>query len=192
MAQFAVVVISLFGIYRQLRAQASGNAIARLESLMTRWESRQMVLSRLVTAIELRDATEATRFSPAMNHTMGFLNDLNNLWLDGHIPAAEIDDNWGLAVLVWSQLLDPVVDSERRREGVSTLGAGTGSLYREMERRFRKRGVTLVIGPAERREYLDEAIRRGRAMLEFLDKLDSRWVPTADAVAAPAEPAVPA
>ena len=43
MAQFVLVALTLFGIYRQLRAQAAANTIARRDSLHNRFESKLMM-----------------------------------------------------------------------------------------------------------------------------------------------------
>jgi hypothetical protein len=54
MAQFVVVVVSLYGIYRQLRAQGAANALQRIESLQGLYESERMTYARLATALDLK------------------------------------------------------------------------------------------------------------------------------------------
>lgn len=54
LAQFIVVVVTLLAVYRQLQAQAAANAVARTDSLLNQFESKEMVLAQLQVAIQLR------------------------------------------------------------------------------------------------------------------------------------------
>ena len=53
-AQFVLVVATLFGIYRQLRAQGATNAFQRIELLEGRWTSLQMTYAKLEFALAVK------------------------------------------------------------------------------------------------------------------------------------------
>jgi hypothetical protein len=177
MAQFAAVVVTLVAIYRQLRAQGSSNALARLEALSSRYESRGMTLARLHTALCLRFDAEPTP-GRAMRQVDGFFTDLENLYDGGHITLAEIDYNWGSSMRVWRALMRDAMARERTLDGEAERPPGR--LLPRIEERARKRGDRpIVIDETNRSSWLDEAIRRTTDALQLLNEADDHTIPSA-------------
>jgi hypothetical protein len=168
MAQFVAVVVTLVAIYRQLRAQGSSNALARLEALSSRYESRSMTLARLHTALSLRFDAEPTA-TRAMRQVDGFFADLENLDDGGHITLVEVDYNWGSSMRVWRALMKDALARSRVIDGEAE--PRPGRLLRRIEERARKRGDRpIVIDDTNRGWWLDEAIRRTTDALQLLNE----------------------
>lgn len=117
MAQFVVVVVTLGGIYRQLRAQGAANALHRIESLQGRYTSERMEYTKLALALDLKCEAMSNRTRALASPLLNFFVDLGNLHEEGYISLVEIDQNWGRPILVWSALLTPVVERQRVIEG---------------------------------------------------------------------------
>ena len=113
MAQFVVVVITLGGIYRQLRAQGSANALHRIESLQGQFASERMDYIKLVLALDLKYQATSTRTFANARPILNFFVNLADLYENGYISMKEIVDNWGRPLQVWSALLSPVVERQR-------------------------------------------------------------------------------
>ena len=118
MAQFVVVVVTLVGIYRQLRAQGAANALHRMEALQGLYQSDRMEYTKLALALDLK-------YEPISDHTfamaralLNFFVDLDNLYDEGYITLKEIAEEWGRPLQVWSALLAPVVERQREIEGL--------------------------------------------------------------------------
>ncbi len=185
MAQFVAVVVTLLAIYRQLRAQGSSNALARLEALTSRYESRELTLARLHTALSLRFDAEPT-VTRAMRQVDGFFADLENLYDGGHITLTEIDYNWGSSMRVWRALMSDALARARVLEGEADRPAGR--LIPRIEERARKRGDRpIVIDDSNRTSWLDEAIVRTTDALQLLNEADDHTIPKAPTDPAAAE-----
>ena len=57
-AQFVVVIVTMIGLYRQLRQGNAGVAIARIETLQKTWDSRQMTHAKVRACLAMRYGDE--------------------------------------------------------------------------------------------------------------------------------------
>ena len=179
MAQFVVVVVTLVGIYRQLRAQGAANALHRMEALQGLFESARMEYTKLALALDLK-------YEPISDHTfamarplLNFFVDLNNLHDEGYITLKEIAVNWGRPVQVWSALLAPVVERQREIEGRSDV-YDLHELVEELRHWDANHRVPLVsLDRSELAGKLDFVIQQHTARM----RLDQAWksgvIPTA-------------
>jgi len=120
-AQFVVVVVSLLGIYRQLRSQGAANAVQRIETLEGEWSSPRMAHARLVLALHLKyDSDDRVGFFKA-RPVLDFIVNLGNLNDWGFLSLEEIDSTWGQAIPVWMALIGSVVDVARANDGRADL-----------------------------------------------------------------------
>lgn len=118
MAQFVVVVVSLFGIYRQLRSQGAANAVQRIESLEGEYKSPRMTYSRLQLALHLKyEPPDMAGYFKA-RLTLDFFVNLGNLNEAGYLSVEEIYDTWGRSVQIWAALTAPLADLARANEGL--------------------------------------------------------------------------
>jgi hypothetical protein len=178
MAQFIVVAVTLFGIYRQLHAQASANVLGRLEALGGRWESRLLVLARLRSAISLRYGEPQPGFTHDMSRIANFFTDLENLREEGHITMKEIDANWGTSIQVWMALLHARLVEQRAIDGDPGLFSGLDELAAILKtRRLARGGDALQIDAQSAPAWLDSAIAKNTAILELMHVAESDVIP---------------
>jgi hypothetical protein len=178
MAQFIVVVVTLFGIYRQLHAQASSNALGRLEALSRRWESRLLTLARVRSAVSLRYGERQPGMSKEMHGIANFFVDLANLHEEGHISIREIENNWGTNIQVWVALLHDSIQEAREIEGDPLFLNGLDDLAAQLHaRRLARGGQALQIDAASTPGWLDRAIAVNIAALELMHDAESDFIP---------------
>lgn len=190
-AQFVVVVISLVGIYRQLKSQGAANAIQRIETLEGEYSSSRMVYSRLVLAHHLRYEPPSLEGFMKARSTLDFFINLANLHEMGYLSLREIEATWGRSIQIWTALTAPLVEIARRNEGRDDLYDLSGLVAR-LRALDAKRGVApLVIDEEAANSLLDYSIAMHTADLRQEADYRSGIIPTRPDTA-PSEPLVPA
>lgn len=169
MLQFAVVALTLFAIYRQLRAQSSANALNAAASHMGIWESEGMVRLRLAA---LMHGTEKPSGVPhplvvvgnffetfAVLHTHGHIsaNDSWAMWsgpvqywwafANAYIPALTAAYGRKLAWGQWAKLAATMADIDRKQ----------GNPVDYSPESVRSRAQTLIPGLIQRLQIVNEA-----------------------------------
>jgi len=179
MASFVVVVISLVGIYRQLRAQGSANAVQRIEALQGVYDSERMAYSRLALALDLRYEERSLRTYEKARPLLDFFANLGELFEAGYLSVAEISNSWGRAIQIWGALLAPTVEHQRELEGVPDL-YDLSRLVTALHEFEAKRGTPrLRLDQPKLSELLDYAIETNTAMLRLEQEWKSGVIPTA-------------
>jgi hypothetical protein len=135
-----ILAVTFIAIYRQLHAQASANALGRLEALSRRWESRLLTLARVRSAMSLRYGERQPGMSKEMHGIANFFVDLANLHEEGHISIREIENNWGTSIQVWTALLHDSIQEEREIEGDPLFLSGRDDLAAQLHARRLARG----------------------------------------------------
>ena len=178
MASFVVVVVSLGGIYSQLRAQGSANAVQRIESLQGKYGSERMAYARLALALDLKYEERSGHTFEKARPLLDFFANLDDLHEAGYLSVAEIWNSWGRAIQVWTALLASTVEHQRELENAPELYDGSRLL--SAVRAFgAKRGTPPVsLDAATLSEYLDYAIESNAAMLRFEQEWKSGEIPT--------------
>ena len=148
-AQFVLVAVSLVGIYRQLKAQGSANAMQRLSTLHDRWNSERLVRVRLKLAIGLRHGG-GEAVAPLLGPVTDFFEDIALLEARGHVSRHEIWIDWNRTIEFWWTVLEP----EIRRQRVHYPG--------EFERfeRLTERMVELDRRSSQRNTFDPDTVRR--------------------------------
>jgi hypothetical protein len=178
MAQFFLVVVTLFGIYRQLRAQGAANALARIETLHRRYESREMNLAKVSIAVQLRQGRPLTSMLMRVDLVAGFFETLYELHRAGFMSIQEIDYRFGGGVQIWWRLLRPTIEQGRRDEADPELSIGLEKLNELVDRISRDRGAPRAwITEGSITELLDETIARTTDSLELANDVDLRAIP---------------
>lgn len=177
-AQFVVVVISLVGIYRQLKSQGAANAIQRIETLVGEYSSSRMIYSRLVLAHHLRYEPPSLEGFMKARSTLDFFIDLANLDEMGYLSLKEIEATWGRSIQVWTALTAPLVEIARRNEGRDDLYDLSGLVAR-LRALDAKRGIApLVIDEETGNSLLDYSITMHTADLKQEADYRSGIIPT--------------
>ena len=184
MAQFAVVTITLVGIYRQLRAQASANALQLRDSMDQQWESDRMLHSRLQVALAIRPQAEFDAIYPFLTGITQFFNDLEALREDGRITADWVRDNWGRTINFWWHILAPTIEQGRisHQPTGNTAFEALNRLMREMDIKEGDKPFEPSVEFINHR--LDAMIAQMTAHLRMEQEAASGLLPTVPAVAA--------
>jgi hypothetical protein len=188
MAQFVVVVITLGGIYRQLRSQGAANAVQRIESLQGHFSTERMDYLKLAVALDLKRGEATTATMAKARPILNFFANLEDLYAHGYIGIGEVVDNWGRPLEVWSALLKPVIERQRRLEGIAEI-YDFKRLLVPIHAEFRKRGISsLKLDAQEQAEWLEFIIDNHAANLRLHQEVRSGVIPAAPSASPPDTP----
>lgn len=177
MAQLVVVVVTLGGIYRQLRIQGATNAVQRIESLQGYFASERMDYLKLAVALDLKRGEATTATMAKARPILNFFANLEDLYSHGYVGIAEVADNWGRPLQVWSALLQPVIERQRRLEGIAEMYDFT-KLLGPIDEEFLKRGIaSLELNAPEQAEWIDFIIDAHTANLRLHQEVRSGVIP---------------
>ena len=108
MLQFVVVVVTLVGIYFQLRLAGSANAFAQLDTLMGEWQSERMARKRLSLLTAMRDGVPLDALPNHAATAIGnYWEKVGGLVAARHVWEALIKESFGDEVGFWYGLLTP-------------------------------------------------------------------------------------
>jgi hypothetical protein len=186
MASFIVVIASLGGIYRQLRAQGSANAVQRIESLQGQYDSERMAYARLALALDLKYEERSRHTFEKARPLLDFFANLDDLHEAGYLSVAEIWNSWGRSIQVWTALLASTVERQRELENAPELYDGSRLLSALLAFGAKRTTPPVNLDAAKLSEYLDYAIESNAAMLRFEHEWKSGLIPAPP----PADPAV--
>jgi hypothetical protein len=110
MAQFVVVVITLFGIYRQVKLQASASAIQQMDAITKEWRSEASTRQTVEILQAVHDGVPFPNvpYGPAST-IVDFWEGIAYLVRKGHIDFRLFSDNLGPSMLWWWTALKPWV-----------------------------------------------------------------------------------
>lgn len=145
MLQFVVVVVTLVGIYYQLRLAGSANAFAQLDTLMGEWQSERMARKRLGLLTAVRDGVPLDALPNHAAATIAnYWEKVGGLVAARHVSEALIKESFGEEVGFWYGLLTPwaariqAVDPRERMfahfEDLATRMGSGGTLGFDRER----------------------------------------------------------
>ena len=181
MAQFVVVVITLAGIYRQLRAQASANAFHQMATLNDRWNSDHLVRARLALVLHYRYEEAGAGIPSLMRPMCDFFEDIAFLQERGHLSQGEVWANWNRTIEFWWTLLAPAILETRR------LYPGDYESFERLNALMRKLDLTHgrvnEFDPVTISKILDDSVRTLTAALVLDQESKAGTIPTAPAAA---------
>ena len=178
MAQFIVVVATLFGIYRQLKAQSGSNSLARIQAFYDRYTSKEMLLAKLHVAIQLRYGHPVAEMNARMDPIAMFYDLLYDQYRAGFMSAKEIEDRFGGGAQIWWRLLRPAIEGSRAIENEPLLYEGFQKIDALSGQRAQDRGSPRTYFlEAPLPLLLDEMIKRTTEGLELLNDAKSDVIP---------------
>jgi hypothetical protein len=182
MAQFVVVVVTLGGIYRQLRTQGAANALQRIDSLQGQWSSERLTYIRLALCLHLRyEGSGSTTYATALP-LADFIENLYDLHEQGYISLREIAYSWGRSIQIYWAFLAPTIEQQRLEDGDPNIYLGFERLNTLLRQRDVKSGTRpLNLDPSTFPNVLDEVIRRNTEKLRLEQGWKSGVIPTAPA-----------
>jgi len=156
MAQLILVVLTLIGLYRQLRVQGAANAVQRMEVLQGQWASEWLRYTRLTLAVALKDGEINNQTMVKARPLLNFFSNLDDLRQAGYIRAEEIV--WSQTIQIWVAVLGPLVKREQVVHGNPGI-YDLSELVAALRRADAKRGGTpRIIDSSAQREWLDFVI----------------------------------
>jgi hypothetical protein len=193
MAQFVVVVVTLGGIYRQLRTQGAANALQRIDFLQGQWSSERLTYSRLALCLHLRhEGIGSATYAKAMP-LADFIENLYDLYEQGYVSLKELAYSWGRSIQIYWAFLAPAIEQQRLEDGDPLLYLGFERLNTLLRQRDVKGGTRpLNLDPSTFPDLLDEVIRRNTEKLRQEQGWKSGVIPTAPATVTQGPAADPA
>ena len=182
-AQLVVVVVSLYGIYRQLRSQGAANAVQRIETLEGEWKSARMAHARLVLALHLKHEPIDEAGALKARSVLDFFVNIGNLYKWGFLSIDEIDATWGASIPIWHELTRGLIDVARTAEGRPELYELRPLIEALAHHRQRKGLPPLRLDREAMTTMLGLAIATNTAILEEEVAWQSGRIPTAPAKA---------
>jgi len=148
-AQFVVVVVTLLGIYRQLRAQGATNALQRIDTLQGRWQSPTMTYAKLEFALAMRD--RGSKPVPFRTYVpiIEFFAELAALEQEGYASIDEVSGNSGLPLQIWTALGEPALEALRAENMRPELYSDVETLVERVREQFRRQGARPVTTDAD-------------------------------------------
>ena len=121
MAQFAVVTITLIGIYYQFRLQRAATTFDQLNRLQGGWYGEQLTRAKLQAA----RAIHAGKLAPPnpVSQIGNFCEGVASLIRHGHVNARVVYETMGPSIMTWWVLLEDTIKSLRQREDDPTTFA---------------------------------------------------------------------
>lgn len=121
MAQFAVVAITLLGIYYQFRLQRAATTFEQLNRLQEEWGGERMTRAKMEAAGAIKTG-ELVPLAPAA--LIGnFCEGVASLIRHGHVNARIVYETMGPSIITWWVLLEDTVKDLRERENDPTGNA---------------------------------------------------------------------
>jgi hypothetical protein len=177
MAQFFAVVITLLGIYRQLRAQGAANALQKMQFRADRWDSDRMTHARLATALHLKYERPGPGMEPAMVEVADFWETIAGLLEDGHLRLRDVA-SWGRSVQMWWALMTPAIMAERAHQRVPVYDSWE-RLDKLMRVSETKAGFPFQLDATTLPRILDDVIRINTGRLRIAQEVNAGVIPTA-------------
>jgi hypothetical protein len=141
MLQFAIVAITLLGIYLQLRLARSANSFAQLLEMDEDWNGERLVRRRLRIVTALRDGGPDADLASLIAPIADFWENVGALVRAGHIDVALVQENLGGTCRTWWTLLEPEIRRIRAAE-IGDEAVHFEWLARELRRQDVARGIT--------------------------------------------------
>ena len=177
MAQFVVVVVTLLGIYRQLRAQGTANGLQKMQFLIDRWFSEGMTHARLVSALHLKQRLPIDGLEPSMGEIADFFESLSDLEAAGHLTTKDVHSMLGRSLQMWWALLAPAIEAESAVQR-APMYEGWGRLDQLENKLDAKEGYPFQLDGTTLPSILDRIIRVNSGMLRLAHDVRSGVIPT--------------
>ena len=172
MAQFVVVLVTLFGIYRQLRIARSANAFEQMNNIANEWGSERNTRYRLDVLVALRDGTDPAHIP------FGAAAALSDYWENvaalvraGHVDRRLVYDSLSSDIPSWWDTLAPFQRRYRIETGDQKGGEHFEWLAGVIAEMDRKAGVSNPFDEALLASTLDTRIQSARDGIRVAEEL---------------------
>ena len=175
MLQFAVVAITLLGIYRQLQAQRSATEVALRTKLDDELKETRTVQNDLRAAMYALQGGTDLFYAPT-SEVANWMENVGDLLERGLLSRDYVWNNFTFAIQGWWAALAPTI-RERRKVESPLLWEKFEKLAAEMASLDRQNGVSMDLSPAGIRRWLEREIAGYIQQLELEAELEEGVIP---------------
>jgi hypothetical protein len=186
MLQFALVAITLIGIYRQLQAQRSATEVAlrtKLDEVFTDRRSAHMDLRAAMYVLQ-----GGTGFHVATSDVANWMENLGDLLERGLVSRDYVWNYFRAPIQGWWAAMAPTIRERRPVEG-HLLWARFEKLAAEVARVDHQNGMSMDLSPHGIQRWLEQVIVGSIQQLELEKDVEEgvipRWPPATDDTSAP-------
>jgi hypothetical protein len=180
MLQLLVVAVSLLGLYRQLRLQASASAFEQLRSMISEWGSERLLRCRVELLRLLRGGTDLAKLPPGVVVIMlDYWETVGLLVRNQHVSRHLVWEQMGNVCELWWATLRPSILAARELEGDATIGENFAWLAAVMAELDRKVTTPPVYDEAYLTSSLDRRLASATDALQLVLSLRAPIEPTA-------------
>ena len=174
-----LVAVTFIVIYRQLRAQAAGNALQRIETINRQWTSTELVLARLHVLIGLHDGTLDVKDDSRVDTVLSYFELVWDLRQRGYLDDEDVGYGLGTKVIAWWRYLEPVIGIQRSDEGDPDLWIGLEKLNEVVSRYdLRRKLPRHLVRTASIETLIAGSIKRETHRLQLARDAASGVIPT--------------
>jgi hypothetical protein len=174
MLQFALVAITLVGIYRQLQAQRSATEVAlrtRLDDQINETRSVHMDLRAAMYVLQGGTAPHV-----ATSDIANWMENVGDLVERGLVSREYVWNNFRAPIQKWWAAMAPTIRERRKVEG-HLLWVGFEKLAVEVARMDRQNGLSMDLSPDGIRLFLEQVIMFSIQQLELDKELEEGVIP---------------
>ena len=176
MLQFALVAITLIGIYRQLQAQRWATEVALRTALQDQWTGERMVRTHLAAAMHVLQGQPGV--SASLEDVANWMEGLSEDMERGLLQRDYIWSVHRIAIQGWWASMATRIMEQRAIKG-HLLWVGFENLAQEMAKLDREAGLQQMdLSPEKIREGLQELIAASIERLELENDLKSGVIPS--------------
>jgi hypothetical protein len=191
MAQFVVVVVTLFGIYRQLVIARSANAFAQANEISKEWTSERTTRHALEVYLALRDGVSPENVPYGAATIVGdFWENVGALVRAGHLNRSIVYDVLGNGPRWWWAALSPLARRGRVEAGDPAIYEHFEWLADVMAEMDRKAGLSVPYDEAYLASTLDRKIEMARDRIRLAEELRAVIVRPMTPSTSPAPPPI--
>jgi hypothetical protein len=172
MLQLVVVLVSLVGLYRQLKLQTSASAFEQLRAIVNDWGSERLLRCRVELLRALRDGTHAADLPPGVGVILlDYFETVGLLIRNGHVSRELVWETFGNVCQSWWVTMKPYLMRIREVEADSKIGEHFEWLASEMATLEAKLPNPTVIDDAYIARTLDEKLATAVESLRIVRSL---------------------
>ena len=163
----AILVVTLAGLYLQVRAQRASAILEQFTTLTAQWEAKEFRYRRLYALIDLEHRSPSEGLPAGGGAVAMWFEVLGSLVRKGHVHAEDVAATFAEAILAWWAIMGPHIEQDRATWDAPAHFSEFEALARRMEvywsREFH-RPYEMIERVAERIDALREDLIRQQAM----------------------------
>jgi hypothetical protein len=169
-----VLVVTLVGIFVQLRSDRATRVFNQVITIRTEWASKPERHARLVALIDLEDSPVEDGLPQSAYSVLNWFDRIGHLVQNGHLNVKDVGAVFADDVLFWWSVCEPYVKRDRERIGIAQILMGLEYLAGRMARLWKEdTGESYVL-----RQTIADHIEGYTALLKRQRDIEQGSIPT--------------